>query len=612
MKIFTLLIFLVSISFIFPQQKYYTFSELKGTEDAAGHTHLFYRLYYSHQTNNSYEFENSIYHLDLNSGTDTLFLFDGGGYGPVGDPYFTGVFDYEFWNNNPDEFIYTGYYSSTDPTSYIRRYDNEGGYSQLGDSYFYNVEISHQNDSLLFANVNGLLKSTDGGRAWSMFDPLVTLQSLSPQNDKIIFASDSLSNLIKSTNGGTIFSIVDTNKSELGFDQHFGYDPDGIHIYRIIYDYNKYELMVSADSGNAYSWEVKYSDTSKIFLSMNASQSGEIYLAVRGKIYVSYNYGSTFNLFKGFDRNLIGIYKKPNSQFLYAATKYDLYEISPDTTINLKHLSPDPDLFKWYPLKIGDKWFYQEQVEAYTNALTVEVIGDSIINGKLYYLSQYLSPGSQTTYTLERIDTTDGRIYRSIDGIDVPYYDFTAQTIGDSVLFDRGNNYEYGWVLGNQEPFNQWGINSTKNTYNVVIYGSGFRIYNFVKGVGLYGDQGGEVLYTQTLLKGFMKDGIVYGDTILAVDSKKPETITNFNLEQNYPNPFNPTTIIKWELPKASHVTLKIYNVIGQEVKTIVDKFENAGVHQKEFSASGLSSGIYFYRLKAGSFIQTKKMIILK
>jgi hypothetical protein len=85
-----------------------------------------------------------------------------------------------------------------------------------------------------------------------------------------------------------------------------------------------------------------------------------------------------------------------------------------------------------------------------------------------------------------------------------------------------------------------------------------------------------------------------------------------FFLEQNYPNPFNPSTKISWQSPVGSHQTLKVYDVLGNEVATLVDEYREAGSYEVEFDASGLSSGIYFYKLSAGSFTKTKKMTVLK
>jgi hypothetical protein len=85
-----------------------------------------------------------------------------------------------------------------------------------------------------------------------------------------------------------------------------------------------------------------------------------------------------------------------------------------------------------------------------------------------------------------------------------------------------------------------------------------------------------------------------------------------FSLEQNYPNPFNPTTKISWQSPVNSHQTLKIYDVLGNEVAILVNEYRMAGKYEAEFNASNLSSGIYYYKITAGEFVQTRKMILLK
>jgi hypothetical protein len=92
----------------------------------------------------------------------------------------------------------------------------------------------------------------------------------------------------------------------------------------------------------------------------------------------------------------------------------------------------------------------------------------------------------------------------------------------------------------------------------------------------------------------------------------KGDLPTAFRLGQNYPNPFNPITVIKYELPRASHVTLKIYNTLGQEVATVVDENKPAGVHTAQFDATGLASGVYLYRLTAGNFVEAKKLTVLQ
>jgi hypothetical protein len=85
-----------------------------------------------------------------------------------------------------------------------------------------------------------------------------------------------------------------------------------------------------------------------------------------------------------------------------------------------------------------------------------------------------------------------------------------------------------------------------------------------------------------------------------------------FVLKQNYPNPFNPTTTIRYVIPERALVTIKIYDILGDEITTLVNEEKPIGNYEVDFIASNLSSGVYFYKLTAGDFIQTKKMILLR
>jgi hypothetical protein len=86
----------------------------------------------------------------------------------------------------------------------------------------------------------------------------------------------------------------------------------------------------------------------------------------------------------------------------------------------------------------------------------------------------------------------------------------------------------------------------------------------------------------------------------------------NYSLSQNYPNPFNPTTTIKYAIPERSFVELKVYNALGQEVTTLVNQEQDTGFYEVSIKAAHLSSGVYLYKLKAGTYVETKKMILLK
>jgi uncharacterized membrane protein len=97
------------------------------------------------------------------------------------------------------------------------------------------------------------------------------------------------------------------------------------------------------------------------------------------------------------------------------------------------------------------------------------------------------------------------------------------------------------------------------------------------------------------------------------VESESDKVLpTEYALDQNYPNPFNPITKISWQSPVSGHQTLKIYDVLGNEVTTLVDEYREAGSYEINFGASQLSSGIYFYKLQAGNFLEVKKMQLMK
>jgi hypothetical protein len=88
--------------------------------------------------------------------------------------------------------------------------------------------------------------------------------------------------------------------------------------------------------------------------------------------------------------------------------------------------------------------------------------------------------------------------------------------------------------------------------------------------------------------------------------------IKDYRLVQNYPNPFNPSTIIKYELPIAGNVSLKVYDILGNEVRVLVNQFKGAGKYSAIFDAKGLASGIYIYQLSNDRFVLSRKMLLLK
>jgi hypothetical protein len=106
-----------------------------------------------------------------------------------------------------------------------------------------------------------------------------------------------------------------------------------------------------------------------------------------------------------------------------------------------------------------------------------------------------------------------------------------------------------------------------------------------------------------------------FADDEIAVASESDvasAVVKSFELGQNYPNPFNPSTMIRYALPSKARANLTVFNSLGQVVKELVNENEEAGYHEVRFDGTGLASGVYFYRLQAGSFVDTKRLTLLK
>ncbi|MDH3268918.1 MAG: T9SS type A sorting domain-containing protein, partial [Ignavibacteria bacterium] len=114
--------------------------------------------------------------------------------------------------------------------------------------------------------------------------------------------------------------------------------------------------------------------------------------------------------------------------------------------------------------------------------------------------------------------------------------------------------------------------------------------------------------YTYRLKQMDFDGSFSYSDEV-EIDIDQPDV---FYLGQNYPNPFNPSTVIKYSVPADGNVSLKVYDILGNEVSTLVDEFKQAGTFDVSFDGANLSSGVYYYRLTAGEMTTTKKLMITK
>jgi len=161
-------------------------------------------------------------------------------------------------------------------------------------------------------------------------------------------------------------------------------------------------------------------------------------------------------------------------------------------------------------------------------------------------------------------------------------------------------NEDFGWVCGNQGKIYATS-NGGVNWFNqpTPTYENLFSITFINPNTGWAVGSNGTILKTSS--------GIQVG--INQLEQNVPK---NFFLSQNYPNPFNPKTKIKYSITSAQYISLKVYNILGKEITTLINERQNAGNYEVTFDGSDLSSGIYFYKLEAESFVETKRMMLLK
>jgi hypothetical protein len=601
------------------------FSEIKGMEDIQGNTHLLYRIY-SHQSGPGYESgSNDIYNLVTGTTIDTIYFYDGYTCSP-----FMGwgetVIDYDFWDNDLTKFIYAGdHVTCFEPGPFISRFDSAFVYNDWL-TYTQEIFISKQNDSLVFALPN--LISNDGGFNWDTLQLEHQPISIAEYDDKTYFSNEYLSYtsaIYKSTDGGNSYALVDTGGSN--WDPKFFYDVDGNHIYRThTIDYPNRSLKGSANQGNAFTWQTLYETSNDFFVCLDESQSGAIYLADGNKIFYSSDYGNTFNLYKELDNRIVGIYKKPNSDKLYAATKYRIYDITYDSIVVIKSLPIPEEILAYYPLAVGNKWVYYYlfvdwNSTGYQDIYLREIQSLEVKpNGKEYFKirERYVQMGFESI-VYERIDSVEGKVYRYNE-----YCPNSEEFIEDLVMDVGDSTYaaRFGYCIEHPPTellseqyfnnWNNWGIEGKRRNYPYVELVTADYFLSTEIGLDYFrlDDDNG---WKEFSIKGMVKNGVVYGDTTLTdVGDENNSIPTVYRLEQNYPNPFNPTTKIRWQSPSAGYQTLKVYDVLGNEVITLVDEFRNAGTYEIDFDASKLSSGVYFYQLKSGDFISTKKLILLK
>ncbi len=247
----------------------------------------------------------------------------------------------------------------------------------------------------------------------------------------------------------------------------------------------------------------------------------------------------------------------------------------------------------------------------------------NMLPGK-YVLFAHPEPGYLPTYF--RYDGTPTMNWRNADSVMVDStslvqnINFIVHARPDSgfasitgIVKDRNNSVIEGAVVlaidQNNEVYS-FAISNKNGQYNLCgLVPGDYVVVSDKEGYQISSNQYAQVSYPGNTSSTFNFVLNPYNVTSVDDQVSAPE---NFSLSQNYPNPFNPSTVISFQIPSDAKVTLKIYNVLGNEVATLVNEYKAAGKYDIKFNASELSSGVYFYKLEAGNFSATKKLTLMK
>jgi hypothetical protein len=276
-------------------------------------------------------------------------------------------------------------------------------------------------------------------------------------------------------------------------------------------------------------------------------------------------------------------------------------------------------VLSYLPLDIGNQWQYR--VHYVVNNSNIDttyyslftVVRDTIMPNGFQY--QVLESESETKYI--HIDSSIACVYEyeydltqglKTDSLRCSEGDWFGQNIYCE-LIDTATILDYNtWIMVIDRP---WPDISERHTLAMDI---GIAYQEIITTYS-YG-----TTKTSTLVYAYI-NGNEFGEKVTSVNDLSNRR-SKYTLHQNYPNPFNPSTTIRYQIPEFSFITLKVYDVLGNDVAILLDEERLAGSYELEFSAKGgsvssgnaynLPSGIYFYKLIAGSYIETKKMILIK
>lgn len=498
---------------------------------------------------------------------------------------------------------------------------------------FFNSNIGYIASGGLYSEKGYIYKSTNGGVSWELKD------SLENYKFKSIEIIDSLNiivvgskGIIKRTYDGGENWISDYTNVEDDFNavvNHHGktWIAGGSSFYG--------RIFISGSRGLIEKSQI-YTNSCLNSVDFYDNQNG-ICVGLNGTILITKNSGQSWENLSLFSVDLSSVCYLNNSFISFAGRKGEFIKSTDGG--NSWQISHPFSQYHETELK-----FFSEKT-GYSLSKNATLSRTSSGGNNWYAISEYevhdfffidslcgwiLTNPLETSYSMISNTTDGGQTWSS----------FEFQTYVDDIFFLNNN---IGWLSSSNNLYKSIDGGST---WNLVKDNLGFKINQFLfctekRGYFLtedfpntsltsvkYTNDGGESFFSivdynllnyMKLIENKLWVAGEYGhilevnvDQLTNIRDREEPMIGNYYLYQNYPNPFNPSTIIQYSLPKTQHVSLKVFNVLGQEIANLVDEVMGAGLNNANFNAVGLASGIYIYRLATGDYIKSKKLMLIK
>jgi photosystem II stability/assembly factor-like uncharacterized protein len=575
------------------------------------------------------------------TGAFTALTLDGGQTWEKQNLDFDGVSNLKFINDSTGYFIASGTYANgggmylceTKDTgsTWSVKYKNEylGAYAFLSSDTVYAI----MSDSLInngnVAQTN-LMMSADGGTSWKKIQPVLGYSIYFNKKNQGLITTNVLPGVssglgrtaLRSNDKGKSWQVLTMThpfRSAFFLNKNKGFLVSAGYAYSDIIGLLGGSIFVSNDGGQ--SWNVSYNESSLVKSLRFVSESTGFFIEGENQIDKTSDGGNNWNVVNENGTNL--------SDFV----GNDLFFRDENTGWIVGSDSPfNPDIAEiFYTTNGGTNWdlvwektdhntdgnFYSGLKSVFVINSTIWAVGQYGLIVKSVAPDSFVVVNSNTELDLSNVffrDENHGWIAGWSDeyGFNIPSFLLKTSDGGESwqkIKFDKylisDTYFEdilHGWAVGRDTAFNGVILETFDggNEWSVQVEGlvAPLNGLDFKDGSGWAVGDNGLVLKI---------DGVTgVKENPVAIS---PNT---FSLSQNYPNPFNPTTKIKYTISQQSYVTLKVYDVLGNEVTTLVNEEKPAGIYELTWSTENLSSGVYFYQLHAQNFSETKKMILLR